>query len=52
VHPTVHTPVHDCLTAADHVQTWKTKMTQGELLEALEKAADFAYVAPGAAVHA
>lgn len=27
-------------------------MTQGELLEALEKAADVAYVAPGAAVHA
>ena len=27
-------------------------MTQGELLEALEKADDVAYVAPGAAVHA
>jgi uncharacterized protein with GYD domain len=27
-------------------------MTQGELLEALEKAGDIAYAAPGAAVHA
>lgn len=27
-------------------------MTQGELLEALDKAGDIAYVAPGAAVHA
>jgi len=27
-------------------------MTQGELLEALEKAGEFAYAAPGAAIHA